>query len=140
MLVKLGVVVPVLLSALVFCTLAVQAKKMKFMSYFNRSQTRVNSRLNLNGAKETDMEGKRQLERVNDGRFHSQASCQNKNAVSIFENYLKLNRRSALRTKLIREFLSLKYLQYHDLITSIMSSSSQQELYDLESNSFFQRV
>lgn len=129
LLARLKIFLPILVAVVSCYSVGLMAKKtttVQFMDFFNVNQTRIKSRHNLNREK--------RRENGLGYRFHANCQTQKEKVLSIFENYLKLNRRSNLKTKLIREFLSLKYFQYYDLINSIMSSASKQELYDLKGN------
>ena len=58
--------------------------------------------------------------------------CSQAQRHSIFGNHLVVNQSNPLKVDLIREFLSIKYLQNFDLIARIMSSDSQHETFDLK--------
>ena len=50
----------------------------------------------------------------------------------ILQNYILVNNRNPLKVEIIREFLSVKYFQYFDLISVMIYSEFQSEINELK--------
>lgn len=60
-------------------------------------------------------------------KIKSNAQCENVHRLSLFANYLVVNRRNPLRFDAFREFICIKYYQYFDLINSLADSQSKRQ-------------
>lgn len=119
-----------LLVGLLFCYVEVKAKYRHKFQDFVRDQGRHGFSLVREEYKEASSSIDQPMKRES---VLFQASCQNPILRSTISNYLVVGKDYPMKVDLIREFLAIKFLQYHDLINSIMILDSQQRPYDLKS-------